>query len=128
MLFRSEKIKIRFETEEPSVLSNKIRTAPGFQGIGSPIVACEGGYIPDLSSRYFIEDIEFGLCIIKSFAELCKIETPKLDEVIIWSQRLLKKEYLIDNQLKGRDSKELLIPQNRGINTKEQLIDFYKNL
>ena len=123
-----EKIKIRFETEEPSVLSNKIRTAPGFQGIGSPIVACEGGYIPDLSSRYFIEDIEFGLCIIKSFAELCKIETPKLDEVILWSQRLLKKEYLIDNQLKGRDSKELLIPQNRGINTKEQLIDFYKNL
>ena len=74
-----EKIKIRFETEEPSVLSNKIRTAPGFKGIGSPIVACEGGYIPELSSRYFIEDIEFGLCIIKSFAELCKVETPKLD-------------------------------------------------
>ncbi len=123
-----EKIKIRFETEDPSILSNKIRTAPGFKGIGSPIVKCEGGYIPDLSSRYFIEDIEFGLCIIKAFAELCNLNTPKLDEVIVWSQNLLNKEYLVDNKLIGKDSKKLLIPQNIGINSKKELIDFYKNL
>lgn len=123
-----EKIKTRFETENPSVLTKKINTAPGFQGIGSPIVQCEGGYIPDLNSRYFIEDVEFGLCIIKDFAELCNLNTPKLNEVIIWSQELLNKEYLIDNKLQGRDSKELLIPRNKGINTKKDLIDFYKNL
>ena len=84
--------------------------------------------IPDLSSRYFIEDIEFGLCIIKAFAELCNLNTPKLDEVIVWSQNLLNKEYLVDNKLIGKDSKKLLIPQNIGINSKKELIDFYKNL
>ena len=123
-----EKIKNRFKTEDPSVLSHKINTAPGFQGIGSPIVECEGGFIPDLTSRYFIEDLEFGLCILKGFAELCDVDTPKLDEVITWSQNLLNKEYLIDKKLKGRDSKNLLIPQNKGINTKQDLIEFYKSL
>ena len=123
-----EQIKTRFETEDPSVLSHKINTAPGFQGIGSPIVECIGGFIPDLSSRYFIEDVEFGLCIIKAFAELCELETPKLDEIIRWSEYLLNKEYLVGNQLKGKDSKGLLIPQNKGIKTKKDLIDFYISL
>lgn len=123
-----EKIKERFETEDPSVLSKKINTAPGFKDIDSPMKKLDNGFIPDLKSRYFIEDLEFGLCIIKSFAQICNLHTPKLDEVIYWAQELLDKEYLINNELKGRDSKELLIPQNRGIKSKKDLINFYKNL
>ncbi|MGL5694072.1 MAG: NAD/NADP octopine/nopaline dehydrogenase family protein, partial [Peptostreptococcaceae bacterium] len=123
-----EKIKERFKTEDPKVLSEKINTAPGFKDIDSPMEECENGFIPELKSRYFIEDLEFGLCIIKSFAEICNLNTPKLDEVIYWAQNLLNKEYLIKGEIKGRDSKELLIPQNRGIKSKQELINFYKNL
>ena len=109
-------------------LSEKINTAPGFQGIDSPIVKIEGGFIPDKNSRYFVEDIQFGLCIIKAFAELCNVETPTVDKIIEWGQKLVGKEYLVNGSLNGRDKGELMIPQAKGIKTKEELIKYYKNL
>lgn len=123
-----EKIKVRYEIETPEELSKKINTAPGFIGIDSPMAKVEGGYIPDLSSRYFIEDLQFGLCIIKAFAELCSVETPKVDEIIYWAQKLLKKEYVVNGRLTGKDVSELAIPQNRGIKDKRELIKYYKNI
>ena len=109
-------------------LSRKINTAPGFIGIDSPMIEVEGGYIPDKNSRYFIEDIQFGLCILKAFAELLNVNTPEIDKVATWGQNFLGKEYIVNGKLSGKDVSELTIPQNRGINTKEELIKYYKNL
>ncbi|MGG7177769.1 NAD/NADP octopine/nopaline dehydrogenase family protein [Clostridium paraputrificum] len=123
-----EKIKKRYKIEKPEELSCKINKAPGFQGIDSPMVKIEGGYIPDKNSRYFVEDIQFGLCIIKAFGELCDVETPTVDKVITWGQKLVGKEYMINGKLVGKDKGELLIPQAKGIKTKEELINYYKKL
>ena len=82
----------------------------------------------DKNSRYFVEDIQFGLCIIKAFAELCDVKTPTVDKVIEWGQKLVGKEYLVNGRLNGRDKGELMIPQAKGIKTKEELIKYYKNL
>lgn len=43
-------------------------------------------------------------------------------------QKFLEKEYIVDGKLKGKDINELTIPQNMGINTKEELINYYKGL
>ena len=123
-----EKIKIRYNIETPEELSKKINTAPGFIGIDSPMVKVENGYIPDKNSRYFIEDIQFGLCILKAFAELLNIETPEINKIATWGQNFLGKEYLVNGKLNGRDVSELTIPQNRGIKNKEELINYYKGL
>lgn len=123
-----EKIKKRYGISIAEELSEKINTAPGFQGIDSPMVKVEGGFIPDKNSRYFVEDIQFGLCIIKAFAELCDVKTPTVDKVIEWGQKLVGKEYLVNGSLNGRDKGELMIPQAKGIKTKEELIKYYKNL
>lgn len=123
-----EKIKIRFNTEKPEVVTEKIRNAPGFQGIDSPMIKCDNGYIPDVNSRYFTEDIQFGLCIIKAFAELCNIKTPTVDKIVVWGQNLLNKQYIVDGKLSGKDIDELIIPQTKGINDKQSLINYYKNL
>lgn len=123
-----EKIKKRYGISIAEELSKKINTAPGFQGIDSPMVKVEGGFIPDKNSRYFVEDIQFGLCIIKAFAELCDVKTPTVDKVIEWGQKLVGKEYLVNGRLNGRDKGELMIPQAKGIKTKEELIKYYKNL
>lgn len=120
-----EKIKSRYKISNPSELTEKIRTAPGFQTIKTPMIKCGNGYIPDLNSRYFIEDIQFGLCIIKAFAEICDVKTPVVNKVIYWGQKLLKKEYLVNDTLCGNDVKELVIPQNIGILTKTDLIKYY---
>lgn len=123
-----EKIKTRYNIETPEELTQKIRTAPGFKAIDSPMVTHENGYIPDLNSRYFIEDLDFGLCIIKAFAEICEVDTPTVDKVIYWAQNLLNKDYLVNGKLQGKDAKNLITPQNKGINTKEELIEYYKSL
>ncbi|MBY0757232.1 NAD/NADP octopine/nopaline dehydrogenase family protein [Clostridium sardiniense] len=123
-----EKIKLRYKISVPEELTNEIRTAPGFKGIRTPMAnASSENYIPDLSSRYFIEDIQFGLCIIKAFAEICVVDTPTVDKVIYWAQNLLDKEYLIDSKLIGKDVDELMIPQNKGIISKSDLVKYYKN-
>lgn len=122
-----EKIKGRYKISTPSELTNKIRTAPGFQTIKTPMVKHKNGYLPDLNSRYFIEDIQFGLCIIKSFAEICEVDTPKVDEIIYWAQDLLGKNYLVNGKLQGKNINELVIPQSKGLKTKSELINYYKN-
>ena len=121
-----ERIKSRFNIEHPSELTEKIRTAPGFIGIKTPMIKCEDGFKPNLESRYFIEDLEFGTCIIKGFAEVLNVETPLTDEIIMWGQKLLNKEYLVDGKLIGKDSKELLIPRNLNLNTREDILNYYK--
>lgn len=123
-----ERISPRFNINSPSELTHKIRTASGFQTIKTPMVKKDNGYIPDLNSRYFIEDIKFGLCIIKSFGELCEVSTPLVDEIISWGQNLLNKEYIINGKLVGKDICELIIPQNISIKDKKGLINYYKNL
>lgn len=123
-----EKIKTRYNIETPEELSEKINTAPGFIGIDSPMVKVEGGYIPDKNSRYFIEDIQFGLCILKAFAEILDVKTPEIDKIATWGQNFLGKEYIVNGRLNGKDINELTIPQNKGINTTEELIKYYKNL
>lgn len=110
------------------MVTEKIRNAPGFQGIDSPMIKCDNGYIPDVNSRYFTEDIQFGLCIIKAFAELCNIKTPTVDKIVVWGQNLLNKQYIVDGKLSGKDIDELIIPQTKGINDKQSLINYYKNL
>lgn len=123
-----EEIKPRFNIEKPEELSEKIKTAIGFLTIKTPMIEIEEGFIPDLDSRYFTEDLEFGLCIIKAFAELCHVNTPVVDEVIYWAQNLFNKEFVVDGRLCGNDVKNLMIPQNMGITTKTGLINYYKNV
>lgn len=123
-----EKIKSRYRIEKPEELSAKINSAPGFQGIDSPMLEVEGGFIPDKNSRYFVEDIQFGLCIIKAFAELCGVETPTVDKVAVWGQNLVGKEYIMDGKLEGKDKDELLTPQSKGLDTLEKVINHYKSL
>lgn len=120
-----EEIKVRFNIEKPNELTEKIRTAPGFKGIRSPMVEKGNGYIPDLSSRYFLEDLDYGLCILKSFAEILEVNVPTIDKVIYWAQKLLQKDYLVNGELVGSDAKNLVIPQRIGITTKDELINYY---
>ena len=122
-----EEIKLRYNIEHPEELSEKIQTAVGFLTIKTPMKEDNDGFIPDLESRYFTEDLEYGLCIIKAFAELCNIATPTVDKVVCWAQNLFGKEYIVDGKLCGIDVKELVIPQNMGITTKKDVIDYYKN-
>lgn len=92
-----------YESNDAQSLTNKIRSIEAFKSIPAPMLLKNRGYIPDLSSRYFTEDIPFGLLIIKSIAVSNKILSPTIDKIITWAQRIMEKEYMINGALIGKD-------------------------
>lgn len=77
-----------YESTDASSLSRKIRSIPAFKSIMSPMKQTDGGFIPDLDSRYFTEDFECGTFYIRDTARLNGIETPTIDRVCEWYEHL----------------------------------------
>ncbi len=85
-------------------LTAKIRSIEPFKGVQPHMIKVEGGYKLDTEHRYFIEDIPYGLILIKIFAEKVQVPTPNIDRVLEWAQRVMGKEYIINGQLIGLDA------------------------
>ncbi|MEG2936064.1 MAG: NAD/NADP octopine/nopaline dehydrogenase family protein, partial [Clostridium sp.] len=114
-----EKLKSYFNIQTPDQLTQKIRTSPSF----SPEINSEKSHLPNTVSKYFMEDLLSGLCLLKSFSELLFIEVSTLDKVIYWAQELLQKDYIDNGKLCGVDIQDLTIPQVKGITSKEDLLN-----
>ena len=105
--------------------TKKIRSIESLKNIFSPMRKMDNGYIPDFQSRYFIEDIPYGLCILKGFALIVGIETPSMNKVLLWHQKMLGKEYIKQDGSLGCDVDETAVPQNFGITTKQDIYRYY---
>jgi hypothetical protein len=103
-------------------LTCKISGIASFKEIPTPMLKTENGFIPNFQSRYFTEDIPFGLLIIKGVAAITGTATPVIDTVITWAQEMMQKEYIISGKLGGKDIAETPIPQNAGIVTTADLV------
>lgn len=79
-----------YESTDAQSLTNKILSIFGNQGFKSPMIEVEGGWIPDLNSRYFQED--FGCCLrfIYETGKSCKVNTPTIDRIYKWGEDLIK--------------------------------------
>jgi opine dehydrogenase len=84
-------------------------------------------FIPDFGYRYLTEDVPFGLVATRALAELAEVHTPTIDDVILWSQAAMQKVYLVDGRMRGRDLKDLPIPQNHGVATLSDLTMWYRS-
>lgn len=107
---------------DAQALTHKISGIASFRGIPTPMLETGGGFIPDFTSRYFTEDIPYGLLIIKGVAVIAGTATPAIDNVLAWAQEMMHKEYLVAGKLVGKDIAEAPIPQNAGIVTTSDLI------
>jgi len=115
-----------YDSTNAAELTHKLGSIQAFKGLLSPMKQIGSGFKVDLESRYFIEDISYGLILIKDIAQLFSISTPTIDEVIYWAQSLLNKEYLIDGVLEGKDSNELLLHQSFSISNTKEFLKFYQ--
>jgi len=101
------------------------RTGP-IQARKAPMVeGPRGTFEPNFQYRYLTEDVPFGLVIVRAIAELAELGTPAIDEVLRWTQDRVGKQYLIDGRLAGADLEGLPTPQNYGITTLQDLIEWY---
>jgi len=77
----------------------------------------------DYKARYLSEDVPFGLVVLRGIADLTGVKTLAIDDVIIWAQEHLEKQYLVDGELSGSDLAETRAPQVYGIQTLSQLFE-----
>jgi len=111
-----------YGVEDAAALTRKISSIESFKGIPTPMLQTADGFIPDFQSRYFTEDIPYGLLIIKGVAEITSTATPAIDTVLTWAQKMMHKEYLVGTTLDGKDISGSPIPQTSGIISTDDLI------
>lgn len=95
-------------------------TNKGYRGLTHPTYPVESPedgptkYMPNFKYRYFTEDIPMGLCVTRGIAELAGVPTPHMDDVIMWCESVMGKEYLVDGKFIGKDVASTRSPQAYG--------------
>jgi opine dehydrogenase len=96
--------------------------------IKPPTVENDAGELElDKNHRFFRDDIPYGLCIVKWIGNKLDIETPHLDEIIVWAQELRGEVYMRGGRL-VEDSPSLQgfaggIPPVYGFHSVEEIMD-----
>lgn len=103
------------DVADPTTLRSTIATNRAYAGIRTPVVRTDGGWVPDPNSRFFQEDVPFGLVVLKGIAALGDVPTPTLDTVLEWAQARMGRHYLVAGALKGADVMESGAPQRFGL-------------
>lgn len=111
-----------YESTGVESLTAKIRSISSLKGIQSPMVKAGNGWIPDVTSRYFTEDVPYGTVPIKAIAELAGVKTPIIAVFIEWVQERLGARYLIAGNLNPDGCRGLPIPQNYGVSAFSELL------
>lgn len=106
-------------------LMTAIRTNPGYQGIEHPMIQItRGKFVPDFGHRFLAEDVPFGLVVIRGVAEIAGVPTPRIDQVLSWSQERLGRQYLTGSGLAGRDLATTRCPQRYGFTTLPEILEY----
>ena len=103
-----------------------MRTNDALKDIKHPMKKTKDGkFIPDFHNRYLAEDVPYGVVVFRGMAEIAGVKTPAMDEILLWSQKILGKEYLVGGELKGKDIRDTRAPQRYGFRT---LTDLFRLL
>jgi hypothetical protein len=111
--------------DDTSSVATCFRTGP-IQARKAPMAEIRPGrFVPDFAYRYMTEDVPYGLVVTKAVGEIAGVETPMIDEVVTWAQSVTERRYLLGGKLEGQDAEGLPIPQNHGISTLGELVEWY---
>ncbi|GAB1599534.1 opine dehydrogenase-like [Argonauta hians] len=123
-LFDWYKLNYKESIADFSTLQTAMRTCKAYNGLVHPMKEVEGGkFVPDFNYRYMTEDLPFGMVVFRGIAQLAGVATPAMDETILWGQKILGKEYLVDGELKGKDMGSTRAPQRYHFNTLFDLVN-----
>jgi hypothetical protein len=107
---------------DTSSLSTVIRTNDGYKGFRCPMKPVDGGFGLDFENRYFVEDFPDSFATYKGLADLAGVETPTIDEIFLFFQKFMGKEYVKDGKLCGANVNETKSPQAFGVKSLEDLL------
>ena len=81
-------LKLHYESDTPEKLTQKIRSIRSLQGLTSPMIKVENGFVPDFSSRYFTADFPYGLAILTQIAKIAGVQTPAMQSTLDWYENI----------------------------------------
>jgi len=113
------------EVSDTSSLLKIFQSNKGYATVKTPVKQVEGGVIPVVDSRFFVEDLPFGLCILRNLADMLEIKVPVVTESIEWFQQFMPKEYMKDGKLNDDLIGETGAPKRYGITTLDDLVKDY---
>lgn len=118
-------LPVYYESPIPEAMTKKLKSIESFKKVLVPLQEVNGGFEPDLSSRMFVEDYPFGVCIIKDFALMLDVKTPTVDMLLDFYEELSEHKYFNKDGSYTDEIKDTGIPRINGLNNKEELIAFY---
>ncbi len=73
-------------------IASVIRTNAAYANHTVPYTSVgDGKVIPTVKHKFFETDVAFGLCLYRDIAQMVGVETPFIDELILWNQNLIGK-------------------------------------
>lgn len=92
-------------------------TSQTLTAIGTPVIQdSDGRWMIDINHRFFLDDIYYGICIAKWFAQKLNLGVQTIDAILEWVQRI-RSENIIDISTGNLllDSKDLCAPLKSGM-------------
>ncbi len=105
------------QIHDPSTLRSAFNTNRAYAGLRAPMMRSGEGYSPAFDSRYLSEDVPYGLLVTRGIGELAGVATPAIDNVIMWAQEKLGRQYLTVGGVGGNDLQGTRAPQRFGFNS-----------
>lgn len=78
-----------YDSTDAASLTRKLQSIPSYAEIKSPMKQVDGGWIPDIESRYFMEDFSYGLRMIHDLAHENNVKCPTIDKVYAWGMKMI---------------------------------------
>lgn len=118
-------LPVYYESPTPQAMTRKLKSIEAFKAVMVPLRAQGEGFVPDLDSRMFIEDYPFGVCIFKDLALMLGIDTPTIDLLLRFYERLSGHRYFEHDGTYTDEIQNTAVPRINGLGTKDELIAFY---
>lgn len=100
---------------DKSTMAKMVGTNKAYSMAKTPVIRTDAGVMPHPNHRVVLDDIGWGLCVLVSIAERLEevvgVRTPMTmtKAMIEWHQDMMKKEFLINGKLRGRDCDGLVL-------------------
>ena len=101
-------------------------TNTGYRVMTVPMVQDQNKeYLLNTKARTFVEDIPFGLVVLKDLAEKVDVQTPFMDKCIEWHQEMMGKTFIKDGRINSSLLAETGAPSKYGYKTMDELVKHY---
>ncbi len=78
-----------YESNDAQGMTDKLRSIKSLSTLLSPMKQTDGGWVPDLESRFFTEDFPYGLKTLYTLLKENGIPCPNIEKVYLWGKHIL---------------------------------------